>query len=271
VKLTPLAVGCGEGLGGEQPVGPFPQRLDLLAGQVLLQPVGQGPVEVGPQPAQHVHRLGGQWFPEEAPQHGAQLLLVVQADAMVDAVDAAVGSGQDMATLAVGVVEQDVEHRQPPQLRRVRVHQQRRVAEPVVGAQHPTPPAGDVLHAHHVHQRSLVLDLYPQLHHSGAERSGPQHRRRYLGPSGGLRDQVGRHLPVGERAVREVPQRPLAADGLVHAARLDAATADRAEQGGVGGVDDAAGDLDPPGAQQRQRHRVGGEHRAAAQLVPVRR
>ena len=71
-----------------------------------------------------------------SPQHGAQLVLDVQAHAVVDAVDMAVDRGQDVAALAVGVVDQHVEHRHPAQPDVVGVHQGHLVTRVVVGAQH---------------------------------------------------------------------------------------------------------------------------------------
>ncbi len=49
------------------------------------------------------------------PQHGAQLVLDVEADPVVDAVDVAAGDRQQVAALAVGVVDHRVEHRDPAQ------------------------------------------------------------------------------------------------------------------------------------------------------------
>ena len=53
----------------------------------------------------------------------------------------------------------------------------------------------------------------------GAERAVAHHRRRHDVPAGGLRHLVGGELAAGERAVRKVPQRTLAADRLVDALR----------------------------------------------------
>ena len=53
----------------------------------------------------------------------------------------------------------------------------------------------------------------------GAERAVAHHRRRHDVPAAGLRHLVGGDLAAGQRAVGEVPQRPLAADRLVDALR----------------------------------------------------
>jgi hypothetical protein len=53
---------------------------------------------------------------------------------------------------------------------------------------------------------------------------------------------VGGHLPGGERAVREVPQRSLARDGLVDGERRLVGGAEPDEQGEVGRVGEGAQD-----------------------------
>ncbi len=60
-------------------------------------------------------------------------------------------------------------------------------------------------------------------------------------------------LTAGERAVREVPQRPLAADRLVDAAGGHPVQGEDAAQRGVGGVDQPALELQLAVAQQPQR------------------
>jgi hypothetical protein len=90
----------------------------------------------------------------------------------------------------------------------------------------------------------------------GPERPVAQQRRRDDVPAGRLRDQEAGDLAAGQRAVREVPQRPLAAHRLVDALQLHAVGADRAEQRRVRGVDEPAGDLHPPVAQQLRDGRV---------------
>ena len=63
-----------------------------------------------------------------------------------------------------------------------------------------------------------VVAVHPELDHALAERPVPQHGRRHHVPAQRLRDHVRRDLPLGQRAVREVPQRPLAPHRLVDAA-----------------------------------------------------
>ena len=102
-------------------------------------------------------------------------------------------TGQQVAALAVGVVDHGVEERHPPQLRAIAAHQPLEV--------------------------DALVDVDPQLDHAGAERAVAHHGRRHDVPAGGLRHLVGRELAAGQRAVREVPERTLAADRLVDALR----------------------------------------------------
>ena len=143
------------------------------------------------EPLQHLDRLGRQRLAGPAPQQGAQLGVDGEADAVVDAVHVAVGHRDDVAALAVGVVHDRVEHRHPAQGRVVAAHERRQV--------------------------DVVVAVDPELHHARAERALAQHGRRHDPPAGRLRDQEGRDLAAGERAVGEVPERPLPRHRLVDA------------------------------------------------------
>ena len=92
--------------------------------------------------AEHLGQLVlGQRLAGPAPQHGAQLVVGVEADAVVDAVAVAVGHRQHVAALAVGVVDHDVEDRHPAQRRGVLVDERDRLVA-VVDAVEDVPPAG---------------------------------------------------------------------------------------------------------------------------------
>ena len=86
--------------------------------------------QVGDQPGQCLGMLRLDRVPGPAPQHGAQLVLGVQADAVVDPAHRPVGADEHVSALAVGVVEHRVQHRHPAQLGPVGVHQ----ADLTVGA-----------------------------------------------------------------------------------------------------------------------------------------
>src|SRR3972149_4850599 len=136
--------------------------------------------------------------PPPAAEERAQLRLDREADAVVHAEQATVRQGQQVAPLAIGVVDHRVEEGDAPQPR----------------------GAG----AERLDEVHLRVRLDPLLGHPGTQGAGLAERgRRNHVPSGGLRDEVCGHLAVGERAVGEVPQRPLPGDGLVDAADPGAA------------------------------------------------
>ena len=82
------------------------------------------PASTDSTPAQLVGREG---LPGPAPEHGAQLVLAVEADPVVDAVAVTAGHRQHVTALAVGVVRDQVEDRHPAQGRGVLVHQHHRL------------------------------------------------------------------------------------------------------------------------------------------------
>ena len=95
-----------------------------------------------------------------------------------------------MTALPVGVVDDGVEQGHRPQARIVLLDER-----PGVG-------------------RLVLVD--PQLDHPGPGGPVAQDRRRDDRPAARLRDRPGRHLAPGERPIREVPQRLLEGDRLVH-------------------------------------------------------
>ena len=107
-------------------------------------------------------------------------------------------------------------------------------------------PAGTCSMLHQVDGLVRVGVLDPALHHARPERSGAQHRQRHAVPAGGPGHQVGGPFPVGQRAVREIPQRAFAADRLVDAGHRQPVGGRLGEQGDVRGVGEPAGDGDLP-------------------------
>ena len=174
--------------------------------------------------------------PGPAPEHGAQLVLAVEADPVVDAVAVAAGHRQHVAALAVGVVGDDVEDGHPSQRRGVLVDQHHRLVvrparvEDVQEAGRQRPLRYDV---HRVRSRppSRLLGLHPQLHHAWSGGTVTQHRRGHDVPAEVVGDHPCGVLPGREGAVGEVPQRPLPRARLVDA--LDAGVA-RAGSGRCG-------------------------------------
>ena len=95
---------------------------------------------------------------------------------------------QHVAALAVGVVEDDVEHGHPAQPLVVGVPEHDRLTVGAECVEHPQPARRQRGRRHHVDQRCLVVvdGVDPQLDHAGAERPVAQHGRRHDAPAGGL-------------------------------------------------------------------------------------
>ena len=201
---------------GDEQVDAGPGGLDLGAGQVGAELLGEPAVdEARRQPPQRLDGALGQRLATPLPEHRAQLVLLGEADPVVAAVQVAVGDGEQVTDLPVGVVDHRVEDRHLPQRLVVRAAGKR-------------------------DQVDALVQVDPQLAHAGAERPVAHDRRRDKVPAGRPADDVGRDLPAGQGAAREIPQRALARDRLVHAVRYRAVRPDRAEQRRVRGVDQAA-------------------------------
>jgi hypothetical protein len=113
---------------------------------------------------------------------------------VVDHVDPSVLAEEAVPGLAVGVVDDEVEHRDPTEL----------LGEPLG-------------------EREVVLlgvRRDEQLDGSDAERTVAEDGRRHVRPSERARDEVGGDLPGAQRALGEVPERGLAATRLVDGERL---------------------------------------------------
>ena len=109
------------------------------------------------QPGQRVGVLGTERPAAPLPQDGAQLVVPVEADAVVDAEDVPGRGRQQVAALAVGVVDHRVEQCHPPQLRVPAAHQPGHV--------------------------DCLVDVDPQLQHAVAEGARAQHGRRHDRPA----------------------------------------------------------------------------------------
>ena len=194
---------------------------------------------------QGLELVGVERLADPPPEHRAQLVLDVEGQPVVDAEPVAVGHGEHVPALAVRVVHDDVEHGHPPERRRVLVHQGHRPVLLVDRLEHGQPRRAlgvGVLGRHQVDRVLLRVDVLPPLEHAASERSVAHPRRRDDTPAERLGHQVRRDLTVGEGAVREVPQRPLALDGLVD----DGLPVEVGEEGRVRRFPDARPDRDRP-------------------------
>ena len=203
-----------------------PEPLGQLAGQLAAF---QQRVE----PPQGLHRPRGQALAAPLPQHGAQLVVLGEADAVIAAEQMAAARRQQVPDFPVGVVHDRIEDRQVTQ-------------------------AGVVAAAREVDQVHLRVDVDPELAHARAVGTVAHHRRRHHVPPGRAGDDVGGDLPPGQRPGREVPQRALPRDRLVDARGLVVTRADRAVPGLVGRLDQPAQDLQAALLQQLQGRLVPG-------------
>ena len=204
-------------------------------------------VEAGAERPQHLQLGLGERLAAPRPEHGPQLGHRRERDPVVDAVDVAARDRQQVAGLAIRVVDRRVEHRDRPQAL--------------------------VLVDHEPHRVDGRVDLDPQLDHALAERAVAEHGRRDDAPAAGLRHRERRDLAPGERPVREVVQRPLAHDRLVDARRdevglrVGAAARREAQQGVVRRRPQAAHDRQLALGQQLERDGLGQDRHRQAEIV----
>ncbi len=194
------------------------ERLDLGGGNQRRQHGGQ--LTAGGQQwseeSQALHFALGEGLTGPTPQDRAQLVLGVQGDPVIDAVEAS-QVPESVRAFAVGVVEDDIEHREGAHVGGILVGDNERTTVLALGAQNrdqPVQPIGGVDELNHAGaHRFEVTD--PLLDHAVSGRSRAQHRRRDDVPAAHRTNEVCRALAGGEGAVREVPQRGLPGDRFV--------------------------------------------------------
>ena len=166
----------------------------------------------------------------------------MQAHAVVDAIHVPVDTAQDVAALPVRVVDQHVENGHPAQPDIVGVHQGDLVAGIVVGLQHGQEAGREMACGQQVDEvgpgRGFVADVVaglvdPQLQHAASGGPVANDGVGHDVPAECSRDQIGAALAACKGAIRKVPQRSLALDGLVHAMCLQLTEMRLAEEGGV--------------------------------------
>ena len=189
----------------------------------------------------------GDRLAREVPDDRAELRLDVEAETVVDRVEAAVSPEEAVPALAVGVVRDEIEGAEARERRAML----RALAEREV-----------VL---------LELGVDEQLDGARAVRALARERRRDQAEAEGLGQAVGGHLAPVEPS-REVPERPLAALGLVHAERGGAPARHLHEEGGVRGPGEPSLDGDLASREELDGRDGGGSrHRPAlVGAVPVR-
>ena len=144
------------------------------------------------------------------------------------------GTTEDVATLAVGVVDQHVENGEQPKISDIGMDHRDRVIVRVE-AFHGCEPAllghGRAWHKINELVGCCLIDFDPDLKRSGTERPVEQHRNRHAVETTDPRYLVCSHLPKAESTVRKVPERPLSI-------RLQLG-----QEGGIRRLQQTAGDL----------------------------
>ena len=194
----------------------------------VTEPGRQRAGELGPDPLEAVAFVVPERRSHPAPEDCSQLGLARERHAVVDAVHVAVRERQEVADLAVGVVDDGIEDGHPPEARIIADDE----LDPV----------------------DRIVGMDPLLDHALAERSVPQDRRWHDRPTHGLGDEERRDFPAGERADREVEERSLCDRGLVDGMeRLrQVRMVNQHDERLVGGSGQAAEDLERAVAEGRQ-------------------
>ena len=202
----------------------------------------------------------GERLPGEAPQHGPQLVVLVQAHAVVEPAQP-VALAHQVRALAVGVVDHRVEGRDGAHRGRVLVDHHdrvdRRSSSPL---QHRQPPGRHRVGRARRRRRTRAArrGRPPTAAPTRPARPVAQHRLAARRPSPPVAlIEVGRDLAGRERAVREVPQRALAARSACRSPASRSSSPSRDQEREVGGVGQR-----PEHHQVCARQEVEGDRRA---------
>ena len=179
------------------------------------------------------------------PQQCPKLVISMEAQSMINSEHPA-GAPEDVTSLAIGIVDQDVEDGEQPQVGNIGVdHRDRAIIR--IKAFHGREPAflGYRRTWNKINElvgRRLV-DIYPYLYRPGPERAVGQHRDRHAVEAADPGHLVRSHLSEAESTVREVPERPLSLQRLVDAFDGFSIHLQLGQEGGVRRLQQAAGDL----------------------------
>ena len=179
------------------------------------------------------------------PQQCPQLVISVEAHSMINSKHPP-GAGENVASLAIGIVDQDVEDGEQPEVSNIGVDH-RHWAIVRIKAFHGRKPAvfghGRAWNKINELVGGRLVDVDPHLKRPGPERPVGQHRDRHAVEAADPGHLVRGHLPEAEGAVREVPERTLSLQRLVDAFDGFAVHLQLGQEGGVRRLQQAAGDL----------------------------
>jgi hypothetical protein len=157
--------------------------------------------------------------PSPPPQQCPQFVISVEAHTMIDS-EHSPGTGENVTSLAISVVDQDVEDGEQPEVSNIGVDH-RHWAIVRIKAFHGCKPAmfgyGRAWNKINELVGGRLVDVDPHLKRPGPERPVRKHRDRHAIEAADPGYLVRSHLPEAEGAVREIPERTLSLQRLVNA------------------------------------------------------
>jgi hypothetical protein len=149
--------------------------------------------------------------PSPPPQQCPQLVISMETHSMINS-EHPPATGEDVASLAIGIVDQDIEDGEQPQVRNIGVdHRHRAIVriETFQGREPAVPGYGRAWNKINELTGRRLVDIYPDLNGPGPEWAVGQHSDRHAVEAADPGHLVRGHLPQAEGTVREVPERPL--------------------------------------------------------------
>ncbi len=156
------------------------------------------------------------------------------------------GAAKDVAALAIGIVDQYVEHSEQSQIGYVGVDHRDRTIFAIEAFYRGKPVLLGQRRAWNKINKLVggdLVDIHPDLKRSRPEGSFSQYRDRHTVEAADARHLVRRNLTEAKGAVRKIPERPLPFQRLVDTLDRCLTRLQLCEEGRVGRVQQAAGDL----------------------------
>src|SRR5207344_1856159 len=180
-----------------------------------------------------------------SPQQSPEFVISVEAHSMINA-EYPTGAAKDVAALAIGIVDQYVEHGEQSQIGYVGVDHRDRTIFAIEAFNRGKPVLLGQRRAWNKINKLVggdLVDIHPDLKRSRPERSFSQHRDRHTVEAADAGHLVRGYLTKAKGAVREIPERPLPFQRLVDTLDRRLTRLQLREEGRVGRVQQAARDL----------------------------
>ena len=143
-------------------------------------------------------------------------MISVEAHTMINS-EHPPGAGENVAALAISIVDQDVEDGEQPEVSNIGVDHRHRAIVRIKAFHGCKPAVSGHGRAWNKIDVGRLVDVDPHLKRPGPERPVGQHRDRHAVEAADPGHLVRGHLPEAEGAVREVPERTLSLQRLVDA------------------------------------------------------